>query len=42
MIFTLETFNAIDNARGPIDDQVLQAVPLVKIGIHELLHGLPR
>jgi len=42
MIFTLETFNAVDNACCPIYDQVLQAVPLIQVSVHELLHGLSR
>lgn len=31
-----------DDGRGPVDDQRLQPVPLVQVGVHELLHGLTR
>jgi hypothetical protein len=30
-----------DDGRGPVDDQGFQAVPLVQVGVHELLHGFP-
>ena len=41
MIFLLVLLNASDYSGGPLNYQVLQAIPLVQISVHELLHSLP-
>ena len=42
VIFFLVLFDASDDRSGPLNDQVLQPVPLVQISVHELFHGLAR
>ena len=37
-----EALDGRDNGRGPVDDQGLQTVTLVQVGVHELLHRLTR
>ena len=32
--------NSVDDRPGPLNNQLLQTVALIKIGVHELLHGL--
>ena len=31
--------NSVDNRPGPLNNQLLQPVALIKIGVHELFHG---
>ena len=37
-----ELLNAIDNRSRPLNDQTLKPVLLIQIGVHVLLHRLPR
>ena len=32
----------VDDGDRPLNDQILQTVLLIKVGVHVLLHGLPR
>ena len=39
VILSQISLNAVDDGGHPLDDQALQAVSLVQISIHELLHS---
>ena len=41
MIFLLILLDTCNDSRCPFNDQILQAISLVQISVHELLHGLP-
>jgi len=40
VVFFLVGLDAVDNGGGPLDYQSLQSVPLVKVRVHVLFHGL--
>ena len=40
MIFFAKCLYSCNYCRGPLNDQVLETILLVQIGVHELLHGL--
>ena len=40
MVFSLIGLDSVDNSGGPFDDQILQPIPLIKVGIHVLFHSL--
>ena len=41
MVLLLEHLDAINNGSCPFNNEVLEPIPLVQVGVHELLHGLP-
>ena len=40
MILLLITLYPRNNSSGPLNDQILQSIPLIKISVHELFHCL--
>jgi len=42
MVFLLVLLDSRDDCCSPLDDKILEAIALIKVSIHELLHGLPR
>ena len=40
MVFFLVLLDSSDDCSCPLDYQILEAISLVQIGVHELLHGL--
>ena len=42
MVLLLITFNPSDDSSSPLNNEILQSVPLIKIGVHELFHGFSR
>lgn len=36
------SLDSVDDGGHPLDDQTLESVPLVQVGVHELLHRLSR
>mmetsp|Transcript_5215 Transcript_5215/g.4799 ORF Transcript_5215/g.4799 Transcript_5215/m.4799 type:complete len:213 (-) Transcript_5215:250-888(-) len=41
MVFLLVLLDAADDGGGPLNGEALEAVPLIEVGVHVLLHGLP-
>mmetsp|Transcript_33919 Transcript_33919/g.33032 ORF Transcript_33919/g.33032 Transcript_33919/m.33032 type:complete len:354 (-) Transcript_33919:1374-2435(-) len=41
MVFPQISLYPVDDGSGPLDDQVLEAVPLVQVSVHVLLHCFP-
>ena len=42
MILLLVHLDSVDDRRCPLNDEVLQSVPLIQVSVHELFHGLTR
>ena len=42
VIFFLVLLDSCDDGGSPFNDEVFEAIPLIQVCVHELLHGLPR
>ena len=42
MILLLITFNPSDDSSSPLNNEILESIPLIQVGVHELFHGFSR
>lgn len=42
MVIAEVDFDRVDDGGGPLDDEALQSILLVQVGVHKLLHSLNR